>query len=124
MEVVQAVLKTGFRGWFSHEVFDGGSDGKGINADMLSYAETAANCQKKLLIKCAQARGMCLQILCHVTSRKCILSCNHKICIVLIYSSFIHKRYLIPSTKPLSTLCGPSSLSILPLATGQSSLRL
>lgn len=27
--VTKAVLKTGFRAWFSMEVFDGGSDGKG-----------------------------------------------------------------------------------------------
>lgn len=37
-KIARAVLKTGFRGWFSY-VFDG------INAGMLSYAETAANCQ-------------------------------------------------------------------------------
>lgn len=56
VEVAQAVSKTGFRGWFSYKVFNGESDGKGINADMLSYAETATNCQKKLLMECAQAR--------------------------------------------------------------------
>jgi len=56
VEVTQAVLNTGFRDWFSYEVFDGGSEGKGIDTDMLSYAETAANCQKKLLMECAHAR--------------------------------------------------------------------
>lgn len=53
VEVTQAVLRTGFRGWFSYEVFDGGPEGKGINNDMLSYAQTAKNVQKKLLMACA-----------------------------------------------------------------------
>ncbi|OCL08945.1 xylose isomerase-like protein, partial [Glonium stellatum] len=56
VQVTQAVLKTGFRGWFSYEVFDSGPDGEGISADMLSYVETAVNCQEKLLIECTQAK--------------------------------------------------------------------
>jgi len=33
--VVKAVLQTGFRGWFSAEIFDGGSDGKGKDVNDL-----------------------------------------------------------------------------------------
>ena len=47
-----------FEGWpegSDERKFDSGPDDKGINADMLSYAETAVDCQK-LQMDCAQAR--------------------------------------------------------------------
>jgi hypothetical protein len=47
------VLKTGFRGWFSYEVFDGGAEGKGTNVDIVAYARTAKNVQARLLADCA-----------------------------------------------------------------------
>ncbi|KAL3417936.1 3-dehydroshikimate dehydratase [Phlyctema vagabunda] len=54
-EVATAVLKTGFRGWFSMEVFDGGSDGKGgmkqYNFD--EFAKGAMESHRKLLDDCA-----------------------------------------------------------------------
>lgn len=53
--VARAVLETGFRGWFSYEVFDGGDDGKGIEYDLKEYAQKAAEAQRKLLEECAQA---------------------------------------------------------------------
>jgi sugar phosphate isomerase/epimerase len=52
-DVAKAVLKTGFRGWFSYEVFDGGADGKDTNVDIVAYARTAKNVQARLLADCA-----------------------------------------------------------------------
>lgn len=54
VDVAKAVLKTGFRGWFSYEVFDGGPDGKGNDYDMHEYAKTAMTSQKRLLEHCAE----------------------------------------------------------------------
>ena len=48
-EVTQAVLRTGFRGWFSVEVFDGGSDGKGKKYNMDDFAKQAMQSVKRLL---------------------------------------------------------------------------
>jgi sugar phosphate isomerase/epimerase len=52
-DVARAVLKTGFRGWFSYEVFDGGPDGKKQHVDIIAYAQAASNVQQKLLAECA-----------------------------------------------------------------------
>lgn len=52
-EFTKAVLKTGFRGWFSYEVFDGGPQGKGDHIDIVAYAQTARHAHKKLLAECA-----------------------------------------------------------------------
>ena len=54
VEVAKAVLKTGFRGWFSYEVFDGGPDGKGKTYELDEYATLAFETQKKLLKACAE----------------------------------------------------------------------
>lgn len=51
--VAAAVLKTGFRGWFSYEVFDGGADGKKPDVDIVAYAMAAKNVQTRLLAECA-----------------------------------------------------------------------
>lgn len=55
VEVTKAVLKTGFRGWFSYEVFDGGPDGTGRDYELDAFAVTARECHKKLLEECAEA---------------------------------------------------------------------
>ncbi|KAF2016016.1 xylose isomerase-like protein [Aaosphaeria arxii CBS 175.79] len=57
VDVAKAVLKTGFRGWFSYEVFDGGADGKGHDVDLIAYAQTAAKVQGRLLAECAGISG-------------------------------------------------------------------
>jgi sugar phosphate isomerase/epimerase len=54
VEVTKAILRTGFRGWFSYEVFDGGPDGKGNDYDLEAFAEAAAIAQKQLLEACAE----------------------------------------------------------------------
>ena len=49
-EVVKAVLRTGFRGWFSMEVFDGGPGGDDQDwKDMPGYAKKAMQSHKRLL---------------------------------------------------------------------------
>ncbi|KAJ4344500.1 uncharacterized protein N0V89_012243 [Didymosphaeria variabile] len=53
VDVVTAVLRTGFRGWFSYEVFDGGPDGKGKDQDLVAYAQTAYNVQQRLIAEAA-----------------------------------------------------------------------
>jgi sugar phosphate isomerase/epimerase len=57
VDVAKAVLQTGFRGWFSYEVFDGGPEGKGTDVDLISYAQTASNVQEKLIAECAGISG-------------------------------------------------------------------
>ncbi|RHZ47694.1 sugar phosphate isomerase/epimerase family protein [Aspergillus thermomutatus] len=52
-EVTRAVLRTGFRGWFSMEIFDGGNQGKGKKYDMIPYAKQAMESMQKLLKNCA-----------------------------------------------------------------------
>lgn len=52
-EFTKSVLKTGFRGWFSYEVFDGGPEGKGDDVDIVSYAQKANHAHKRLLAECA-----------------------------------------------------------------------
>jgi sugar phosphate isomerase/epimerase len=53
VDVAKAVLRTGFRGWFSYEVFDGGADGKGKDVDIVAYSRAAKNVQSRLLAECA-----------------------------------------------------------------------
>lgn len=53
VDVAKAVLRTGFRGWFSYEVFDGGVDGKKQDVDISAYARAAKDAHKKLLEDCA-----------------------------------------------------------------------
>jgi sugar phosphate isomerase/epimerase len=54
VHVTAAVLKTGFRGWFSYEVFDGGPNGKGKQYDLNEYAMAAADSHQRLLEECAR----------------------------------------------------------------------
>ncbi|KAF1845709.1 xylose isomerase-like protein [Cucurbitaria berberidis CBS 394.84] len=56
VDVATAVLKTGFRGWFSYEVFDGGADGKKQDVDIVAYAMAAKHVQPRLLAECAGER--------------------------------------------------------------------
>ena len=54
-EVTRAVLRTGFRGWFSMEIFDGGPDGSDQEwADMSGYAKKAMASHKRLLEEVAE----------------------------------------------------------------------
>lgn len=52
-EVAKAVLRTGFRGWFSMEVFDGGPDGKGRKYDMGKFSMDAMENMQRLVKACA-----------------------------------------------------------------------
>lgn len=52
-DVARAVLKTGFRGWFSMEIFDSGPDGSGKKYEMGSFATKAMDSMQKLLTSCA-----------------------------------------------------------------------
>ncbi|GAB7353293.1 hypothetical protein MBLNU459_g3794t1 [Dothideomycetes sp. NU459] len=54
VEVSKAVLKTGFRSWFSYEVFDSGPDGTGKSYELKDFASSAMEAQKKLLEACAE----------------------------------------------------------------------
>ena len=50
VQFTKAVLKTGFRGWFSTEVFDGGPDGIDTEwNDLDGYAKKAMEAHKRLL---------------------------------------------------------------------------
>lgn len=53
VDVTTAVLRTGFRGWFSYEVFDGGSKGDAKEQDIVAYAQTAASVHARLLADAA-----------------------------------------------------------------------
>ena len=54
VDVTKAVLKTGFRGWFSMEVFDGGPDGQNEEwKDMPAYTKKAMKSHKRLLQEAA-----------------------------------------------------------------------
>lgn len=55
VDFAAAVLKTGFRSWFSYEIFDGGPEGKGKSYELGLFAESAMECQKKLLEACAKS---------------------------------------------------------------------
>jgi len=52
--VAKAVLKTGFRGYFSLEVFDAGPEGKGVDYELAPYAENAMISHVELLKACAE----------------------------------------------------------------------
>ncbi|KAE8142055.1 xylose isomerase-like protein [Aspergillus pseudotamarii] len=52
--VARAVLKTGFRGWFSMEIFDGGAEGKGKEYEMGEYAWSAMESMRRLLESSAE----------------------------------------------------------------------
>jgi len=54
VQVVKAVLKTGFRGYFSMEIFDGGREGKGKEYDLQVFAKEAMQSHQKLLEECAE----------------------------------------------------------------------
>jgi len=54
--MVDAVLKTGFRGWFSIEVFDSGKDGKGKKTtDLNAFALKAMESYKRLVKEASQS---------------------------------------------------------------------
>lgn len=52
-DVARAVLKTGFRGWFSMEIFDSGPQGTGKKYEMGPFAARAMDSMQKLLKNCA-----------------------------------------------------------------------
>ena len=55
VDVTKAVLKTGFRGWFSMEVFDGGPDGSSQEwSDMPGYTKKAMVSHERLLDEAAE----------------------------------------------------------------------
>ncbi|KAI9814808.1 MAG: hypothetical protein M1827_003074 [Pycnora praestabilis] len=57
--VTKAVLRTGFRGFFSVETFDGGREGKGrVYDDLEAEAARAMEAHRKLLEECAEAGGL------------------------------------------------------------------
>jgi sugar phosphate isomerase/epimerase len=55
VDFTRAVLKTGFRGYFSYEVFDGGEDGKGKDYELQDFANESMATQSKLLAACVDA---------------------------------------------------------------------
>lgn len=55
VDFAKAVLQTGFRDWFSYEVFDQGPDGKGKDYDMDEFAREAMKTQERLLAECERA---------------------------------------------------------------------
>ena len=57
VEVTRAVLGTGFRGWFSVEIFDGGPDGGGKEYDLKEFAGRAMASHRRLLDECAAGEG-------------------------------------------------------------------
>ena len=55
VDFTKAVLKTGFRGWFSYEIFDGGPEGKGREYDDMSQiAKDAMGCHGRLMGECVE----------------------------------------------------------------------
>ena len=61
VEVTKAVLETGFKGWFSTEVFDGGKDGKGKDekeeSDLKEVAKKAMAAHKRLMEEVVKLNG-------------------------------------------------------------------
>ena len=56
-DVAKAILKTGFRGWFSMEVFDGGPDGQDqVWNDMPGYTKKAMKAHERLLREVAHTQ--------------------------------------------------------------------
>ena len=57
VDVVKAVLQTGFRGWFSMEVFDGGPSGQDQEwKDMPKYTKKAMRSYERVLQEAADSR--------------------------------------------------------------------
>jgi len=56
VDFAKEVAETGFRGWWSYEIFDAGADGKGKEYDMGQFAKEAMDCQKKLVEACARVQ--------------------------------------------------------------------
>lgn len=52
VEMAKGVLGTGFRGWFSVEVFDSGQDGKGKSYTLDEFATDCAGSTKTLIDRC------------------------------------------------------------------------
>lgn len=52
-DIARAVLRTGFRGWFSMEIFDGGPNGDGKKYEMGPFAKKAMESMQKFLTSCA-----------------------------------------------------------------------
>jgi len=55
VDFARAVLQTGFRSWFSYEIFDGGEEGKGKDYEMGPFAKSAMESQEKLMAACASS---------------------------------------------------------------------
>ena len=55
VDFTKAVLKTGFRGWFSYEIFDGGPEGKGRDYEMGPFAKGAMETQARLMDECCKS---------------------------------------------------------------------
>ncbi|BCS04748.1 sugar phosphate isomerase/epimerase family protein [Aspergillus luchuensis] len=53
-EVGRAVLRTGFRGWFSMEIFDGGKTGEEEIGDVEGFAREAMGSMRRFLERCAE----------------------------------------------------------------------
>lgn len=49
VDFTKAVLQTGFRGWFSYEIFDGGPNGKGRDYELEPFAQHAMETQTELM---------------------------------------------------------------------------
>jgi sugar phosphate isomerase/epimerase len=67
VQVTKAVLGTGFRGWFSMEIFDSGADGKAApgtgqregmsEEEMVAFCKGAMESHRRLLEVCADSEG-------------------------------------------------------------------
>lgn len=55
VDFAAAVLKTGFRGWFSYEIFDEGPDGTGRQHDLNEWTQAARKCQDRFVEECLKA---------------------------------------------------------------------
>lgn len=54
VDFAKAVLQTGFRDWFSYEIFDSGADGKGRDYELGPFAKHAMACQQRLADACSK----------------------------------------------------------------------
>ncbi|KAF7190395.1 3-dehydroshikimate dehydratase [Pseudocercospora fuligena] len=54
VDFAKAVLQTGFRDWFSYEIFDSGRDGKGKDYELDPFAKAAMGCHKRLMEECSK----------------------------------------------------------------------
>lgn len=67
VQATKAVLGTGFRGWFSMEVFDSGADGKAApetgqregmsEGETVDFCKSAMGSHRQLLEECADSEG-------------------------------------------------------------------